>query len=177
MFSRFSPSARRSRSSAPANTVQVELIAGRAGAGLLGPHGEHLFDQRQLVPGVLEAAGRLGLAQEGEGLADLAQFLGPALHAPGDPFHGAEEVGQERHVVGAAVGTHRPEALHVGEPFVDIFPPHVDHPAVVHGAGVELGELAAREEAHVATVRVHHVEVTIKLPHYHHVSKVTVPIL
>ena len=43
------------------------------------------------------AARRLRLAQEGQHLADLAQLVRLAVHAPGDPLDRAEQVDQHRH--------------------------------------------------------------------------------
>ena len=106
---------------------QHHLLAGRGAHGL-GAHGHRGFEQRQLVPGVAQAARRLGLAQRGQRLADLAQLEGLALHAPGDPLHGAKQVGQHRHAIGRAVG-----APHVLE----------DHrrPALGQEPGLDLGHL------------------------------------
>ncbi len=76
----------------------------------LRPHAQHCLSQGQHVEGVLEAARRLGLAQEGEKLADLAQFLrGGAVFAVEGDAHGdaldvAEQVDQHRHGRGRAVG-------------------------------------------------------------------------
>ena len=42
----------------------------------------------------------------------------------------------------AAVGTDRPQALHVAEALVDILPAHVDHTAVIQNAGADLVDLA-----------------------------------
>jgi hypothetical protein len=53
------------------------------------------------------AAGRLGLAQEGQRLADLAQLVRRAVHAPGDPLDRAEEVDQHRHGIGPTTFSNR----------------------------------------------------------------------
>jgi hypothetical protein len=90
-------------------TLPHHLLAGR-GAHLLGRHVEHLLQHRQLVPGVLQALGRLGLLEVGEQLADFAQRRAPVAvgdvlaHAHRHPLRGAEEVGEHgdglRHALG-----------------------------------------------------------------------------
>jgi len=64
----------------------------------LGRHADDLLVDRQLRPGVLEALGRLGLLEEGQQLADLAQgadVLG--THAQGHALGRAEQVAQHGH--------------------------------------------------------------------------------
>ncbi|MNZ82874.1 hypothetical protein D3C78_1015840 [compost metagenome] len=84
---------------------QVDVIAllhhFLAGAVLqhLGRHGDDLLEDRQLGPGVLQPLGRLGLLEEGQQLADLAQFadiLG--AHPQGHAAGGAEEVAEHRDI-------------------------------------------------------------------------------
>jgi hypothetical protein len=76
------------------------LLAGRR-RHRLGRHVEHLLEDRQLVPGVLEALRRLGLLEEGQQLAHLAQRALPVVaalaHAQRHPLGRAEEVGEHRH--------------------------------------------------------------------------------
>ncbi len=60
--------------------------------------------KRQHVERLAPAAGRLGLAQEGQGLADLAQLMRFAVHAPGDALDRAEQVDQHGMSERAAVG-------------------------------------------------------------------------
>jgi hypothetical protein len=70
-------------------------------------HVEHLLEHRQLVPGVLQALGRLRLLQEGQQLAHLAQGVLPVVaalaHAQRHPLGRAEQVGQHRHAVALRV--------------------------------------------------------------------------
>ena len=62
-------------------------------------HRHDLLEDRQLGPGILQALGRLGLLEEGQQLADLAQFIGGfGAHAHGHPLGGAEQVAQHRDV-------------------------------------------------------------------------------
>jgi hypothetical protein len=82
-----------------------DLLAGRRAHGAR-LHGHHGAQHGQHVERLAPAAGRLGLAQEGQGLADLAQLGGFAVHAPGDPFDRAEQVDQHRHLRARAVGAH-----------------------------------------------------------------------
>ncbi len=82
------------------------LLAGAVGHGL-GLHGHDGLQQGQALPSLLQVARRFGLAQEGQGLAHLGQLVRLALHAPGDPLDGAEEVGEQRHAVRPAVLAHR----------------------------------------------------------------------
>ena len=69
-------------------------------------HRDHGFQQRQHVHGLAQVFRRLRLTQEGQRLTDLAQFRRLALHAPGDPFHRAEQVDQDRHAECLAVPSH-----------------------------------------------------------------------
>ena len=66
-------------------------------------HGQHGPEQRQHADRLAPAPRRLGLAEEGERLADLAEFLRLAPHAPGDTLHRAEQVCERWHAPGAAV--------------------------------------------------------------------------
>ena len=61
-----------------------------------------VLQQRQHVQRLAPAAGRLRLLQEGQRLADLAQLMRLAVHAPGDPLDRAEQIDQHRHRVPAA---------------------------------------------------------------------------
>ncbi len=56
-----------------------------------------VFNKRQHVERLAPAARRLGLLQKGQRLADLAQLVGLAVHAPGDPLDRAEQIDQHRH--------------------------------------------------------------------------------
>ena len=76
------------------------------GADAARLHRVHRLEQRQHLDRLAPAARRLRLAQEGQHLADGAQLAGLAVHAPGDPLHGAEEVDQHRHVVAPAAVAH-----------------------------------------------------------------------
>ena len=70
----------------------------------LGPHVQHLAQQRRLVPGVFQALGGIGLTQVGQQLADFTQgrdILG--AHAQSDTLRRAEQIGQYRHAVAARV--------------------------------------------------------------------------
>jgi hypothetical protein len=72
---------------------QHDLLAGRAATDGLRLHRHDGPEQRQHADRLAETAGRLGLAQEGQGLADLAQLMRLAVHAPGDPLDRTEQVG------------------------------------------------------------------------------------
>ncbi|MQM39710.1 hypothetical protein KBTX_03741 [wastewater metagenome] len=75
------------------------LLAGCA-ADLFRRHVQHLLVHRQAPPGVAHALGRIGLLEEGEEAADLAQRLGVVrAHAEGHAAGRSEEVGEHRHVV------------------------------------------------------------------------------
>jgi hypothetical protein len=74
------------------------LLTGRT-RHALGPHLPNRSEHFQQLAAVLEAAGRLGLAQSGEQLPHLAQLpdiLRP--HAPGNALRGTEQIGQYRAV-------------------------------------------------------------------------------
>ena len=92
---------------------QVDLVAGldhvldRAVSDGLRAHCHDRLYQRQLVQCIAEPGRWFGLTQEGQHLADTAQFLGPAVHAHRHPFHRAEQVDQDRHGGGRAIGIHR----------------------------------------------------------------------
>ena len=77
-------------------TLEHDLLAGRGFDGL-GLHGHDFLDQGQHGHGVAQSPGRFGLLEEGQGLADLAQLIGLAVHAPGDPLDGAEQIDQHGH--------------------------------------------------------------------------------
>ena len=109
---------------------QHHLLARRR-ADRLRPHRHHGLQQRQHVERLAPAAGRLGLAQEGQRLADLAQLMRLAVHAPGDPLDGAEQVDQHRHVVALC----RPRA--------DVLEQH-RRPAVGQQPRLDLGHLQNR---------------------------------
>ncbi|MNQ86721.1 hypothetical protein D3C85_1019210 [compost metagenome] len=70
----------------------------------LGRHGQHLAEDRQLGPGVLESLGRLRLLEEGQQLADLAQ-LGHLFgaHAQRHAPRRAEQVAEHRHLEAGGV--------------------------------------------------------------------------
>ena len=71
-----------------------DILAGAAAADLRR-HVHDLAQDGKLVPGVLQAAWRLGLLQVGQQPADFAQGGGGLLaHAEGDAFGGAEQVGE-----------------------------------------------------------------------------------
>ena len=103
------------------------LLAGRRADGAR-LHGHHGLEQRRHLQRLAETAGRLGLAQEGQSLADLAQLVRLAVHAPGHPLDGAEEIDQHRHFRSHAVG-----AGHV-------FKQH-RRPALGEQPGLNLGQL------------------------------------
>ncbi len=72
------------------------LLAGPRTAHL-GVHAQHLAEDRQLLPGVAEALGRLRLLQKGQQLAQLAQlFHRLPAHAQRHPALGAEQIPQHR---------------------------------------------------------------------------------
>ena len=80
------------------------FLAGRVG-NLFRGHIDHLLEDRQLVPGVLQTLGRFRFLQVSEQLANLAQRLHRFLtHAQGNAFGRAEQVGQYRHVVVTGTG-------------------------------------------------------------------------
>ena len=56
------------------------------------PHRHRGLQERQHLQRLAPAARRLGLLEEGKGLADLAQLVRLAVHAPGDPLDGAEQI-------------------------------------------------------------------------------------
>ncbi|MNN01902.1 hypothetical protein D3C81_1145360 [compost metagenome] len=63
-------------------------------------HRHDLLEDRQLRPGILQALRRLGLLEEGQQLADFAQFFDRlGAHAHGHPLRRAEQVPQYRDVV------------------------------------------------------------------------------
>ena len=83
--------------SAPSHTTSWH----GAGAALLRRHVEHLHEHRPRgLPGVLEALRRLGLLQEREQLADLAQRVAPVVafdaHRARDALRRAEQVAEHR---------------------------------------------------------------------------------
>ena len=59
-------------------------------------HRHHGAQHRQHVERLAPAARRLGLAQEGQRLADVAQLVRLAVHAPGDALDRAEQIDQHR---------------------------------------------------------------------------------
>ncbi len=78
---------------------QHDLLTGRT-LDLLRPHAHHLLEDRQLVPGIPEALGRLRLLEEGQQLADFAQRLdGFLAHAQRHAPRRAEQIAQHRHAV------------------------------------------------------------------------------
>jgi hypothetical protein len=98
MSSRLSPSASRSRSSAPAKTVQVELmrrvlVACSHGAELVEPHLHLVGDVPQVAPGagraavvhleVLDDAAGVDLDGLGVLAADVEDGAGPLVHEVG----------------------------------------------------------------------------------------------
>ena len=103
------------------------LLAGRM-ADLPGFHGHGGLDQRQQRKRLAPAARRLGLAQEGQRFAQRAQLAGLAVHAPGDPLDRAEQIDQDGHGVGRAVGAY------------DVLEHH-GRPAFGDQAGLDLGHL------------------------------------
>ena len=76
--------------------AQHDLLT-RRGADRARAHRHDRAQQRQHVQRLAPAAGRLRLLQKRERLADLAQLMRLAVHAPGDPLDGAEQVDQHRH--------------------------------------------------------------------------------
>ena len=117
--------------------AEIDIVAGphhlvhRPRGDGLGAHGHDRAQEWQLVPGVPQAARRFGLAQEGEGLTHLGQLVRLAIHAPGDPLDGAEQIGE-----------HRDRA---GRPVVcdDVFEQHRRAP-LGEQAGLDLGHLEVR---------------------------------
>ena len=82
----------------------LDLAAGAAGAHL-GRHVHDLAQDGELLPGVLQAARRLGLLQVGQKAAHFTQGgHGILAHAQGHPLRGAEEVGEYREVPAPAFG-------------------------------------------------------------------------
>ena len=77
--------------------LQHDLLARRA-AHRLRFHRQHLARQRDQLQRFAEAAGGLRLAQEGKHLADFAQLFRRPSDRLRDPFDGAEQVDQHRHV-------------------------------------------------------------------------------
>ena len=80
---------------------QVDILAlpddflARRGRHRFRRHVHHLLEDRQLVPGVLQALGRLRLLEVGEQFADFAQRLHRLLaHAERDALRRAEQVGE-----------------------------------------------------------------------------------
>ena len=92
--------------------AEIDIIARehhllhRPGADGAGLHRADRVEERQHFDRLAPAARRLGLAQEGQRLAYLAKLVGLPVHAPGNAFHGAEEVDQHRHVVARALVAH-----------------------------------------------------------------------
>jgi hypothetical protein len=82
--------------------LQHDLLA-RGDADGLRLHRHDGLHQRQQLQRLAPAAGRLRLLQEGERLADGAQLVRLAIHAPGDALDGAEEVDQHGHVVAPSI--------------------------------------------------------------------------
>ena len=75
-----------------------DVLLALAAPDHLGRHGEHLAEDREFVPGITHAFGRVGLAQEGEQFAHLTQFRGGgAAHAERHALFGTEQIGQQRH--------------------------------------------------------------------------------
>ncbi len=98
-------------------------------------HRHHRAQQRQHVERLAPAAGRLGLFQESQRLADLAQARRLAVHAPGDALHRPEEIGQHRRGVARAVRPHHILEQH-------------GRAALGEEAGVDLGDLAVGRHRH-----------------------------
>ncbi len=98
--------------------VQVDVVAPehdllhRRFFHRFGAHAHDGLGQGQHVPGVLQAARRLGLAQEGQKFAHFAQFAGRGAfhpvqgHTHGHPLDRAEQVGQAGDGRGLAIGPH-----------------------------------------------------------------------
>ena len=86
--------------------LQHHLLAGRA-RHRLRLHRHDGLQQRQHLHRLAKAARWLRLAQEGQGLADLAQLMRLAVHPPGHPLHRAEQIDQHRHAVGFSVRPYR----------------------------------------------------------------------
>ncbi len=75
-----------------------DLLAGRV-LDHLGRHGDDLLEDRQLGPGIAQTLGRLGLLEERQQLADLAQLAHRfGAHAHGYPLGRAEQVAQHRDI-------------------------------------------------------------------------------
>jgi hypothetical protein len=55
-------------------SLALEHLSGRARAGHLRRHVQHLLQQRPLLPGIFQALGRFRLLEIGQQLADLAQL-------------------------------------------------------------------------------------------------------
>ena len=84
-------------------------------------HGEHLLEDRELVPGIAHALRRVGLAQEGEQLAHLAQFRGgAAAHAERHALFGAEEIGEQGHLRAAGLREEQRRAARAERPVADL---------------------------------------------------------
>src|SRR6266481_6535391 len=81
--------------------AQDDFLA-RRGADGARPHRHHRPQQRQHLQRLTPATGRLRLLEERQRLTDLAQLVRLAVHAPGDPLDGAEEIDQHRHFIAAA---------------------------------------------------------------------------
>ena len=81
--------------------LPVHFLARRRRA-LFRRHVEHALEDRELVPQVAQALGRLRFLEIGEQLADFAQ-LGGVLrtHCGGDARYRAEEIGEHRHLMPA----------------------------------------------------------------------------
>ena len=78
----------------------------RSAADGPGLHRADRVEQRQHLDRLAPAARRLGLTQEGQRLAHLAQLAGLPVHAPGDALDGAEQVDQHGHIETPAVLPH-----------------------------------------------------------------------
>ena len=78
----------------------------------LGRHGNDLAEDRQLRPGILQTLGRLGFLEEGQQLADLAQFADRfGAHAKGHALGRAEQVAEHRDVIAGRVFEQQRRAL------------------------------------------------------------------
>ena len=97
-----------------------DLLAGRAGA-LLRRHVQHLLEHRQLVPGILQPAGRIGFLQVGQQLAHFAQrfdrlLAHPHRHAPGR----TEQIAQNRNAVPLGLLEQQRRAAGLEHPIADL---------------------------------------------------------
>ncbi len=86
-------------------TIEIDLIAfendllARRRTQRLRSHAHDLLEDRQLLPGILETFGRVGLLQESQQLAHLTQRFDVFLpHAHGHALRGTEQVPQHRHL-------------------------------------------------------------------------------